>query len=329
VARGVQRVRTPRTAVAEAWVDRARLPRYASADSLGQAFNFDLLRADFEAGQFRHIVTENLDLAAASGSSSTWVLSNHDVVRHPSRYGLPPPARDTDGRLVERHGLGWISSGGTEPALDRSAGLRRARAATMFVLGLPGSTYLYQGEQLGLHEVAAIPASHRQDPTFLRTDGADPGRDGCRVPLPWTSTGPSLGFGTAGPHLPQPPWFAASAADAQDADPDSVLSLYRHALRLRHQLRADEALDWIETGRDDVLRYRRPNGWEIVTNFGTTPYPLDHADVILATADAPTGYLPGESTVWTLPHRNGVDSTRNRQGLEPAESDQLHRPSTS
>jgi alpha-glucosidase len=298
----------PRTAVAEAWVDRARVPLYASPESLGQAFNFDLLEADFDAAQFRRIVTDNLDLAAESGSSSTWVLSNHDVVRHATRYGLPGPERGADGRPAVKHGLEWIRSGGTEPALDAAAGLRRARAATMFVLALPGSTYLYQGEELGLHEVAAIPKRHRQDPAFFRTGGADPGRDGCRVPLPWASTGPSLGFGAAGSHLPQPSWFAGSAADAQETDPESTLALYRRALRLRHELQAGEALEWVQTGRDDVLRFRRPNGWEVVTNFGSQPFPLGPVDVVLATADVSAGLLPGEATVWIRPRRHNGGS---------------------
>jgi alpha-glucosidase len=290
----------PRTAVAEAWVAPDRVPRYASPDSLGQSFNFDLLEADFDAPQFHRIVTENLELAQASGSSSTWVLSNHDVVRHATRYGLPAPERLPNGRPAVRQGGAWLLTGGVSPRLDREQGARRARAATLFILGLPGSTYLYQGEELGLHEVAEIPDDRREDPTFAHSPGVDVGRDGCRVPLPWTSDGPSLGFGTGEAHLPQPAWMAEYSAQAESADPASSLSLYRTALRLRRELESAERLDWIGTGRADVLRFARPGGWEVVTNFGTSPYALgpDAEAVVLASASVEGGFLPGEATAW-------------------------------
>ncbi|MDT0182679.1 alpha-amylase family glycosyl hydrolase [Microbacterium sp. ARD31] len=292
----------PRTAVAEAWVDRSRIPLYARAESLGQAFNFDLLQADFDARQFHTIVDDNLALAASSGSSTTWVLSNHDVVRHATRYGLPDAERTETGAPTRKHGNEWLLSGGREPQLDREKGLRRARAAALFLLGLPGSAYLYQGEELGLHEVADIPDAQRQDPTFFRSPGEDVGRDGCRVPLPWTADGASLGFGTGGAHLPQPEWFAASAADVQDDDPDSTLTMYRRALALRHELQTDEQLEWVDTGEADVLRFRRPNGWEVVTNFGTQPHALTPGrEVLLASGPVDTDLVPGETTVWLAP----------------------------
>ncbi|HEX5729909.1 glycoside hydrolase family 13 protein [Microbacterium sp.] len=297
----------PRTAVAEAWVDRSRIPLYASPESLGQAFNFDLLEADFDAAQFRRIVQDNLELAAASDSSTTWVLSNHDVVRHASRYGLPHPERGDDGRPTLKHGNEWLLSGGSEPVLDRAGGLRRARAATLFVLALPGSAYLYQGEELGLHEVAEIEDVFRQDPTFFRSPGVDVGRDGCRVPLPWTSTGESFGFGGVNAHLPQPRWFGEVSVEAEEQDPHSTLTLYRRALALRHELQTDEQLEWVETGRADVLQFVRPNGWTVVTNFGADDYELSPADleatsgVVLSSAEVPFGVVPGECTIWLGP----------------------------
>lgn len=294
----------PRTAVAEAWVDRSRVPLYARPESLGQSFNFDLLLADFDAAQFREIVTDNLELAERSGSSSTWVLSNHDVVRHATRYGLPRPERLENGRPAVRHGEDWLRSGGTEPTLDRDGGRRRAAAATLFLLGLPGSAYLYQGEELGLHEVAEIGADERQDPHFFRTSGRDIGRDGCRVPIPWRSSGPSLGFGsgTAAPHLPQPAWMAELAVERQLDDPASMLSLYRQALRLRAQWQSGEALEWEDTGDPAVLAFQRPNGWRVVTNFGETPYALPDGEIALASAaDGEPGAVPAESTVWIAP----------------------------
>ncbi|WP_374209361.1 glycoside hydrolase family 13 protein [Microbacterium sp. CnD16-F] len=288
----------PRTAVAEAWVDSSRIPLYASAESLGQAFNFDLLEADFDASQFRRIVADNLALAASSGSSTTWVLSNHDVVRHATRYGLPHPERDASGRPSRKHGNEWLLSGGAEPALDAEAGLQRARAASTFVLGLPGSAYVYQGEELGLQEVADIPDDERQDPTFFRSPGEDKGRDGCRVPIPWTASGSSFGFGSGGSHLPQPEWFGAMSVEAQEDDPASTLNLYRRALELRHELQTAEELTWLETGRDDVLAFSRPNGWTVVTNFGDEPADLPAGEVLLASAELEGDRLPGATTVW-------------------------------
>lgn len=288
----------PRTAVAEAWVDRSRIPLYASAESLGQAFNFDLLEADFDAEQFREIVAANLELAASSGSSTTWVLSNHDVVRHATRYGLPHPPRAADGRPARKHGNEWLLSGGRQPELDRARGLRRARAATLFVLGLPGSAYLYQGEELGLHEVADLADEHRQDPTFFRSPGQDIGRDGCRVPLPWTRTGGSFGFGGDGAHLPQPEWFGAFSVEAQDGDEGSTLTLYRRALALRHELQSEEELTWIDSGRADVLWFSRPNGWSVVTNFGSEPFALPGAQPVLSSGPASGENVAGETTVW-------------------------------
>jgi alpha-glucosidase len=290
----------PRTAVAEAWVARDRVPKYAHPESLGQAFNFDLLQADFNAEQFRTIVADNLELASRSGSSSTWVLSNHDVVRHATRYGLPDFAEEARNPLGAKNGQAWLLTGGREPELNWAKGSRRARAATLFMLGLPGSSYLYQGEELGLHEVADIPDEARQDPTFFRSPGVEVGRDGCRVPLPWEQEGPSFGFGAAAPHLPQPAWMAEYAASVQDDDPASSLNLYRQALAARVKLQTRETLDWVESGRDDVLRFTRPGGWEVITNFGTDPYEYDGAgaEVVIASSPTEPGVVVGETTVW-------------------------------
>ncbi|GEK85622.1 glycoside hydrolase family 13 protein [Microbacterium aerolatum] len=290
----------PRTAVAEAWVDTPeRRARYASAEGLGQAFNFDLLVADFDAAQFREIIVDNLEQAQRTGSSTTWVLSNHDVTRHATRYGLAP----LQGRAVKQ-GAEWVAAGGPVELLDRDRGLRRANAASLLLLGLPGSAYLYQGEELGLHEVAEIRPEDRQDPAFFRGAEFDGlGRDGCRVPLPWTADGVSFGFGSAPAHLPQPDWFAAHAVDAQASDPSSTLSLYREALRLRHPLQTGETLEWIETGRADVLRFARPNGWQVVTNFGSEPFDLgeDAADVVLTSRALEGSTLAAETTAWIAP----------------------------
>ncbi|GAA1075364.1 glycoside hydrolase family 13 protein [Tsukamurella spumae] len=280
----------PRIAVAEAWVHRSRVARYASPEGLGQSFNFDLLLAEFDASEFRDVIQDSLELAAESGSSSTWVLSNHDVVRHATRYGLPAGSG--------RHAKDWVRSGGSPDDVDTERGDRRARAATLVLLALPGSTYLYQGEELGLHEVGDIPGDARQDPTYFRTGGAEFGRDGCRVPLPWTKDGPSFGFGSNGAHLPQPTWFGDYSAAAEEAAPCSMLSFYRAALALRETLQTDESLTWIEHPSPDVLAFERPNGWRSITNFGAVPVDMPDGEVLLASAPVDGSTLPGETTVW-------------------------------
>jgi alpha-glucosidase len=281
----------PRTAVAEAWVKSAhRRARYASPEGLGQAFNFDLLLADWDATAFQKVIEENLTLARESGTSSTWVLSNHDVVRHATRYALPA---GTD--LKE-----WLLGGGTNPPADLERGLRRARAATLLALALPGSTYLYQGEELGLPEVADLPPEVLQDPTWIRSEGTEKGRDGCRVPLPWTSTGPSLGFGPGPAHLPQPPSFAELSVERQQADETSTLAFYRRALAERRRLQTAEDLEWATGTPDDVVQFSRPGGWTSITNFGAAPVPLPPGRVVVSSAPLPDGGLPAETTAWLV-----------------------------
>ncbi|MFT4217057.1 MAG: glycoside hydrolase family 13 protein [Micropruina sp.] len=292
----------PRTAVAEAWVRPHRQARYSSPAGLGQTFNFDLLRAEFSAADFHDVVDRNLKAAKEIGGSTTWVFSNHDVVRHATRYGLPggavgagaPGAGSTTGG---NDGKQWLLDGGDPSAVDQAKGLRRARAATLFMLALPGSAYLYQGEELGLQEVSQIPDADRQDPAFFRNREVEIGRDGCRVPLPWTREGSSFGFGADGSHLPQPEWFADYAVDVQSDDPASTLNLYRRALALRHELECEEALEWTQVS-PTVLAFARPDGWSAVTNFGTEPVALPEGEVLLASGPLGDGRLPGETTAW-------------------------------
>ncbi|ONI70024.1 alpha-amylase [Kribbella sp. ALI-6-A] len=284
----------PRSAVAEAFVPAARRARYASAAGLGQAFNFDLLQADWDHDRFRQVITENLALAEQNGSSSTWVFSNHDVVRHATRYGLP---KDPEGAWQD--GKAWLLSNGTEPTVDVAQGLRRARAAVLLMLALPGSAYLYQGEELGLQEVGELPAANLQDPAYFRSKGAEKGRDGCRVPLPWTIDGLSFGFGSGGSHLLQPKWFGAYSVEAQEGDPDSTLSLYRKALAVRRGLQTSEGLEWVN-GSEEVLHFRRPGGWQSVTNFGAAPIELPDGAVVLSSGPMEGDKLPTDTTAWLI-----------------------------
>jgi len=287
----------PRTAVAEAWVPAHRRSRYASPEGLGQAFNFDLLEATWDGPTFARIIDNNLELARESGASSTWVLSNHDVVRHASRYALP------DGTDLEA----WLRHDGAEPRPDEERGRRRARAATLLTLALPGSAYLYQGEELGLPEVADLPADVLQDPTFFRSAGAQKGRDGCRVPLPWASDGPTLGFGDALAHLPVPADFDRFSVESQEVDPGSTLAFYRLALAERRRLQSGETLEWLTDVPATVVAFTRPGGWTSVTNFGSEPVPLPPGRVVVASSPVDGRSVPAETTVWL--QQGGQDGT--------------------
>jgi alpha-glucosidase len=276
-------------------VHGTRRPRYASPHGLGQAFNFDLLETDWDIDQFRRIITKNLDLARKEGASTTWVLSNHDVVRHATRYGLPPE----EGKRYQ-DGKSWLLSSGTKPELDKALGLRRARAATLLMLALPGSAYLYQGEELGLHEVGDLPEEVLEDPTLQRSGGVEKGRDGCRVPLPWTSDGSALGFSTGVAHLPQPDWFRPLSVEAQREDADSTLVLYRRALGWRHRLPTSDELEWQDPGIPEVLHFTRPCGWHCVTNVGSGPVALPDGGIVVASGPLAGDSLPTDTTAWVL-----------------------------
>ena len=254
-----------RMAVGEAWTrDAESLARYVRPDELNQSFNFHWLTAPWSAEAFRKVITQTLSAVGSVGASPTWVLSNHDVVRHPTRYG-----------------------GG-------EIGLGRARASTMAMLALPGSAYLYQGEELGLEEVD-VPPECWQDPLALRTGKA--GRDGCRVPIPWSGEESPYGFGPDGtiPWIPQPGSWAALTVEAQAADPESTLAFYRSALAVRRDF-ATTAGDEVELldAEPDVVAFRRG---EIIChlNCGLTPVGVPDGKVLLC-----SGTTPGapDTTTW-------------------------------
>ncbi|MET0853497.1 MAG: glycoside hydrolase family 13 protein, partial [Microterricola sp.] len=289
-----------RILAAEAWVDP--LPRTAlwvRPDEMHQAFNFAYLETPWKADALRRVIDDSLATFASVGAPSTWVLSNHDVVRHASRLALT--AENPQG-----HGIGPKSKGLPIAEL----GLRRARAATALMLALPGSAYIYQGEELGLPEVIDLPDDARQDPTWFRTDGERYGRDGCRVPLPWEGTAPSYGFGPGtASWLPQPTEWAELARDKQSGVEGSTLEMYKLALRLRRELGlASGTLEWLGSeeldGSGDLVAFRN-GGVTVIGNTGAAAVQLPAglgSTVLLASgplgaADA-TLTLPADTTVW-------------------------------
>ncbi|MFZ5871018.1 MAG: glycoside hydrolase family 13 protein [Actinomycetota bacterium] len=282
-----------RVLVAEAWVHPAdRLARYVRPDEMHQAFNFDFLQAPWRAGDLRGVISRSLAEMDAVGAPTTWVLSNHDVVRHASRLGLPVGTPRPNGIAAD------------DPQPDAELGLRRARAATLLMLALPGSAYLYQGEELGLPDHTTLPHEVRQDPAFHRTAGEETGRDGCRVPIPWRHDAPAFGFGpTDTTWLPQPESFARLALDVQRGVPGSTYEMYRAALRLRREHALGEGrLEWMDGG-EDVVAFRN-GGVLVVANLGASPVTLPAgSEVLLVSGDLVAGAdgraaVPTDVTVW-------------------------------
>ena len=282
----------PRVAVAEAWVHPNRRPPYASEKGLGQAFNFDLLASMWDAASFREIISDNLELSRSTGSSSTWVMSNHDVIRHATRLAIPGYGKSADGFGDENS---WYVQNRLNPGLDLEVGLSRAKAATLLILALPGSTYIYQGEELGLHEVLDIPSESMQDPQWHRGEGKLKSRDGCRVPLPWTSQGSSFGFGAGGSHLPQPAWFSELSVESQQQG-DTTLNLYRRAINLRKKMLKSEDINWLKS-EPGTISFER-DGLICITNFGEEEISLPAANLLISSAPLSAGKLPANATAW-------------------------------
>ncbi|TNM41170.1 glycoside hydrolase family 13 protein [Nocardioides albidus] len=284
-----------RILVAEAWTPTVeRAADYVRADEMHQAFNFAYLCTDWDAGALRSIVDLSLEAMGAVGAPATWVLSNHDVTRHATRLANPPGL-----------GIQMITPG------DRELGLRRARAATLVMLGLPGSAYVYQGEELGLPDVTDLPDEVRADPSFHRAAGQDGFRDGCRVPLPWSGTQAPFGFGPAGAPswLPQPASWAELSVEAQTGVVGSTLELYRSAIAFRRSeaaLGGGDGVDWLEAPAG-VLAFRRtaPAGDPVVVTANTTG---EHVRMSLpgrlllasddVAVDGDEAVLPPDTTAW-------------------------------
>lgn len=283
---------------AEAWLPPERTARIVRHDEMHQAFNFAYLSLPWDATAIRTTIATSLAANDAVGAPTTWVLSNHDVMRHASRYGY-------NGPVALEAGVG-----ADDPQPDRGLGLRRARAATTIMLGLPGSAYLYQGEELGLPEATTLPDDARQDPVWERSGHRIRGRDGCRVPLPWTTTGPAFGFSSSGnTWLPQPADFGVFAVDKETADQSSTLSHYRHSLAVRRALRLGSGTLTALDLPDEVVGFI--NGDVLVmANLSPTNVALPPGKVILASVtDAVTeGLLTPDAAVWITPELSNTGS---------------------
>ncbi|MBE7209833.1 MAG: glycoside hydrolase family 13 protein [Gluconacetobacter diazotrophicus] len=284
-----------RMMVAEAWVrPQARLARYVRPGEMHQAFNFDYLLARWDAAALKDVIDASLAAAGAVGAPATWVTSNHDTVRYPSRLGLSRPGHRPKG----------IDAASEQP--DEALGLKRARAAAFLTLALPGSAYLYQGEEFGLPEHTGLDAALRQDPAFRRTGGREIGRDGCRVPIPWEADAPAYGFNDTGAAwLPQPETFRRYAADVQDGDPDSVLNLHRRLLALRREHRLGRGtLFWSEDASPGVLRFSNGSIC-VVLNLSSEAMPVPTGRLLACSVAGPRPSTPGntlapDTAAWIL-----------------------------
>jgi len=290
-----------RILVGEIWLpDMERFARYLRPDELHTAFNFDFLGRPWQAAGLRESIDLTIRAHAPVGAASTWVLSNHDVTRPVTRLGRED---SSFAFAAKRHGT----------PTDLDLGRRRARAAALLSAALPGSLYIYQGDELGLDEVDDLPLDRLRDPMYFRSGGTDPGRDGCRVPLPWSGSQSPFGFSPAGsssePWLPQPAIWADITVETQDSRPASMLNLYRAALRVRRSEPGlgDGPMTWLPS-HDDVLAFRRGDRFVNVTNLSATDVALPpHDEVLLASADLVDGLLPRDATAWLLASRETAD----------------------
>jgi len=282
-----------RILIGEIWLEDAeRFALYLRPDEMHTAFNFEFLACPWEAERLRACIDSTLAVHAPVGATATWVLSNHDVTRHVTRYGR----KDTK--------FEFAAKTRNTPEVDVELGTRRARAAALLTLSLPGAVYIYQGEELGLPEVEDLPDEVLQDPMFFRSNGTDPGRDGCRVPLPWQGDEPPFGFSppgaTASPWLPQPQSWAAFSAARQTRQQGSMLALYREALQIR---RGEPALRgatfrWLEAPAG-VLAFGRGKSFAFLLNLSAEAVELPpHDRVLLRSGHLEDGLLPPDTAVW-------------------------------
>ncbi|GGF11482.1 glycoside hydrolase family 13 protein [Subtercola lobariae] len=283
-----------RVLCAEAWVEPLhKLAHWVRDDEMQQAFNFTYLEANWSARELRLVIDGSIEAFASVGAPSTWVLSNHDVVRHATRLSLGPGHLQGDG-------VGPKSTGLPDPV----DGLRRARAATAVMLSLPGSAYIYQGEELGLPESIYLPDEARQDPTWFRTHGERYGRDGCRVPIPWQADAPSYGFGPGDASwLPQPDDWNQYARDQESGVTGSTLELYKLALALRaeHDL-GFGAITWLDDlgFGPDVIAFTNRDV-TVIANTGAMPVEIPVevlGELLLASGAVDEAVVGPDTTVW-------------------------------
>jgi alpha-glucosidase len=297
----------PRVLVGEIWLpDADRLARYLRPDELHTAFNFDFLGCPWEAQRIRASIDASLAVHEPVGAPPTWVLSNHDVTRPVTRYGR---ADSSFAFATKRPGV----------PTDLERGTRRARAAALLTMALPGSMYVYQGEELGLPEVEDIPPERRRDPMWLRSDGNDPGRDGCRVPIPWAGLRPPYGFSPDGakqPWLDQPDGWAPLTVAAQADDPESMLSLYGNGLRIRRTRPWGAGpFRWLDAGGES-LSFARGDAFVCLVNFGPEPVAVpDGAVILIASNELEGGALPQDTTVWLYQENGGVGPLTEKSTL--------------
>ena len=242
--------------------NQERIASFVEPDQLHLSFNFALLYEQWEADRMRETIDRTLVALGAVGATATWVFENHDVTRLPTRYG-----------------------GG-------EVGQRRARAATLLLFSLPGTSFTYQGQELGLEEVD-LPDEVRQDPIFFRTNGERLGRDGCRVPIPWTTTPPAFGFTGSEPWLPMPEDWGAVCVEAQEGNPASMLALYRSALRLRPR---DDDFAWRASARGTIAFDR--GDLTCLVNFDAPELELPEGELVIASEPDITTSLPPNTAAW-------------------------------
>ena len=286
-----------RVFVAEAWVSPSRLVRYLGPSLLHSAFNFGYLLTPWRAQSLREAIDTTLTTHETVGASATWVLSNHDVPREVSRF-----AREPTDRPVRR-----LEDLASSP-VDLVKGRRRARAAALLMLALPGSAYIYQGQELGLPEVEDLPIETRQDPIVRQSGGLRLGRDGCRVPIPWAGDSPPYDFSPAGAHaepwLPQPSSWGDLTVAAQAGDPSSTLELYRTALRLRRSLQQQlqgDRMHW-RAAPTGVLAFDGESGFVCMVNISDAAINLPiGAEVLLASEDLVDAHaLQPDTAAWIM-----------------------------
>ena len=279
-----------RIMAAEAWVmPLSRMAKWVRQDEYHQAFNFGYLETPWDREKLEAVIDESLNEFGAVGAPSTWVLSNHDVIRHATRMAYDKIPKQGDG----------IGPDYEQP--NAEVGLRRARAATAFMLGLPGGAYIYQGEELGLPEHTTLEGAYRQDPTYFRTQGKRVGRDGCRVPIPWEADKPAFGFSTAGETwLPQPAAYAAYSRDQQVGVAGSTLELYKQMLKARKELSLGHGnFEWHAPSVSAHSLGFVNSGILVLANFSGPNIKIPAGEVLLSSqTDLSSGELEHDQVVW-------------------------------